>query len=95
MHITPPVTAEGYDGSHHPRYAECSMPRFDRYVFLECHLAGDNATLDDAILFLASAWLAKPKATVIIYWNFNPLPHIYGDNRGKLRITLCKAYQCA
>ena len=22
MHITPPVTAEGYDGSHHPRYAE-------------------------------------------------------------------------
>ena len=23
MHITPPVTAEGYDGSHHLRYAEC------------------------------------------------------------------------
>ena len=23
MHITPPVTAEGYDGSHHPRYAKC------------------------------------------------------------------------
>ena len=23
MHITPPVTAEGIDGSHHPRYAEC------------------------------------------------------------------------
>ena len=23
MHITPPVTAEGYNGSHHPRYAEC------------------------------------------------------------------------
>ena len=22
MHITPPVTAEGYDGSHHPRCAE-------------------------------------------------------------------------
>ena len=22
MHITPPVTAEGFDGSHHPRYAE-------------------------------------------------------------------------
>ena len=22
MHILPPVTAEGYDGSHHPRYAE-------------------------------------------------------------------------
>ena len=21
-HITPAVTAEGYDGSHHPRYAE-------------------------------------------------------------------------
>ena len=23
MHITPPVTAKGYDGSHHLRYAEC------------------------------------------------------------------------
>ena len=23
MHITPPVTAEGFDGSHHPRCAEC------------------------------------------------------------------------
>ena len=22
MHITPPVTAKGFDGSHHPRYAE-------------------------------------------------------------------------
>ena len=26
MHnITPPVTAEGFDGSHHPRYADCSL----------------------------------------------------------------------
>ena len=23
MHITPPVTDEGYDGLHHPRFAEC------------------------------------------------------------------------
>ena len=23
MHITPSVNAEGYDGSHHTRYAEC------------------------------------------------------------------------
>ena len=23
MHITPPVTAEGYDGFHHPGCAEC------------------------------------------------------------------------
>ena len=23
VHITPPVTVEGYDGSHHPRCAEC------------------------------------------------------------------------
>ena len=22
MHITPPLTADGYDGSHHPRYAQ-------------------------------------------------------------------------
>ena len=22
MHILPPVTAEGFDGSHHPSYAE-------------------------------------------------------------------------
>ena len=23
MHILPPVTAEGFYGSHHPRFAEC------------------------------------------------------------------------
>ena len=23
MHILPPVTAEGFDGSHHPRFVEC------------------------------------------------------------------------
>ena len=23
MHFLPPVTAEGFDGSHHPRFAEC------------------------------------------------------------------------
>ena len=23
MHILPPVTAEGFDGFHHPRFAEC------------------------------------------------------------------------
>ena len=26
MRITPPVTAEGYDGSHHTRCAECGEP---------------------------------------------------------------------
>ena len=25
MHITPPVTAQGFDGSYHPRYAECFL----------------------------------------------------------------------
>ena len=38
--------------------------------------------------------LAKPKAIVIIYWNFNPHQRIYGETRGKVRITACKAYQC-
>ena len=28
MHNTPPGTAEGYDGSHHPRYAECLKHTF-------------------------------------------------------------------
>ena len=27
IHITPPVTAGGFDGSHHPRYAECFTSR--------------------------------------------------------------------
>ena len=38
MHIPPPVTAEGFDGSHHPRFAECldkchtsAFQRFDYY----------------------------------------------------------------
>ena len=26
MHILPPVIAEGQDGSHHSRYAECIFP---------------------------------------------------------------------
>ena len=26
MHILPPITAEGFDGSHHPRCAECGGP---------------------------------------------------------------------
>ena len=47
------------------------------------------------LIWLAWAWLAKPKAIVIIYWNFNPHPRIYGETRGKVRITACKAYQCA
>ena len=46
-------------------------------------------------LFLAWAWLAKPKAIVIIYWNLSPHPRIYGETRGKVRITACKAYRCA
>ena len=25
IHITPPVTAAGFDGSHYPRYAECLL----------------------------------------------------------------------
>ena len=30
-YITPPVAAKEYDGSHHPRYTECSLKqtRFD------------------------------------------------------------------
>ena len=28
MHITPPVTAEGFDGYHHPRYAEWLLTHF-------------------------------------------------------------------
>ena len=31
MHILTPVTAEGFDGSHHPRFAEClsTVPTFE------------------------------------------------------------------
>ena len=36
MHITPPVTAEGYDAAHHPRYAE----RID-------HIAESCSDIDD------------------------------------------------
>ena len=31
-HIYPPDTADGFDGSHHPRYAECSK------VINTCHI---------------------------------------------------------
>ena len=32
MHITPPVTAEGHDGFHHPRCAEC----YDHVTKIPC-----------------------------------------------------------
>ena len=49
--------------------------------------------------FLAWAWLAKPKAIVIVYQLFRPC-HAFTEitekkNRGKVRTTACKAYQCA
>ena len=51
------------------------------------------------ILFLAWAWLAKPKAIVIVYQLFRPC-HAFTEisekkKRGKVRPTACKAYQCA
>ena len=51
-------------------------------------------------IFLAWAWLAKPKAIVIVYQLFRPC-HAFTEitekkkNRGKVRTTACKAYQCA
>ena len=47
--------------------------------------------------FLAWAWLAKPKAIVIVYQLFRPC-HAFTKkkkNRGKVRTTACKIYQCA
>ena len=38
MHITPPVTAKGYDGSHHSRYAECAM--LDSLLLVQIHILG-------------------------------------------------------
>ena len=38
MHILPPVTAEGYDGSHHPRFAECEDAS-DRDKLVRIHLS--------------------------------------------------------
>ena len=35
MHILPPVTAEGFDGSHHPRFAECVLIESISRVMLE------------------------------------------------------------
>ena len=32
MHILPPVTAEGLDGSHHPKFAECWPPCITTHV---------------------------------------------------------------
>ena len=52
--------------------------------------------------FLTWAWLAKPKAIVIVYQLFRPChaftemsPTEITEKRGKVRTTACKAYQCA
>ena len=54
------------------------------------------------LLFLAWAWLANPKAIVILYQLFRPChaftemaPTEITEKRGKVRTTACKAYQCA
>ena len=65
-------------------------------------LVGTNSDLLTVSLnqwFLAWAWLAKPKAIVIVYQLFRPC-HAFTEitekkNRGKVRTTACKAYQCA
>ena len=41
--------------------------------------AGKAKSSPTILQFLAWAWLAKPKAIVIIYWNFKPHPRINGE----------------
>ena len=36
IHILPPVTAEGYDGSHRPRYVECTQCRSNGPLQIRC-----------------------------------------------------------
>ena len=50
MHILPPVTAEGFDGSHHPRFAECIYPITRRQILDWSKLkpsADDNFKFDE------------------------------------------------
>ena len=55
--------------------------------------------LTSRLQFLAWAWLAKPKAIVIIYKLFRPCHAMTKitekkKKRGNVRTTACKAYQC-
>ena len=34
MHISPPVTAEGFDGSHHPRFTQCQSTSIGHRNFI-------------------------------------------------------------
>ena len=48
MHILPPVTAEGFDGSHHPRFSECSFTLYPNDKILDHSNLKDFA--DDKII---------------------------------------------
>ena len=37
MHLTPPVTAEGYGGFHHPRYTDCLFSNLQDDVISDNH----------------------------------------------------------
>ena len=68
-------------------------------LLLNANVSVVNPLLPENNLFLAWAWLAKPKAIVIVYQLFRPC-HAFTEitekkNRGKVRTTACKAYQCA
>ena len=58
MHILPPVTAEGFDGSHHQRFADCGISQliqvFSTEQNLKCKTKYTNSmfSLSDLKFFL-------------------------------------------
>ena len=46
MHINPPDTAEGFDGSHHPRYAEWGKVLETIIFVLSHHVFNPNIDKD-------------------------------------------------
>ena len=55
MHITPPVTAERYDGSHHPKYGEW---------LTSLNMNSESVTTEITALS-AARWHDKPTCTYL------------------------------
>ena len=83
MHFLPPVTADGWDGSHHPRYAEwasilslpqCWLAVVHVHIFqsLRLTLYHKIATFNDPVKMLKTLWeKEKMLVTSIFFFSHN------------------------
>ena len=56
MHILPPVTAEGFDGSHHPRFTECYLSSLGMLGTTQLNIFADHIIFTNGHMKHAHSW---------------------------------------